>query len=185
MPEYCVLVIDMLKDFVYGKLRCERAQTVIPNIKSLVEVARELGAPIIYVNDSHIPGVDGEFRLWGEHAVAGSEGASVIDELKPSEKDFVVCKRRYSGFFETGLDLLLRELGVKTLILTGIHTHICVLHTAADAFFRGYNLAVVKDGVQAFSEEHHNWGLKYMSEVYGAKLMDTAEVLKLLRGSAT
>lgn len=181
MPKYSILVIDMLKDFVYGSLKCERAQHIVGNIKEIVESARSLGIPIVYVNDSHLRAVDHEFRLWGEHAVKNSEGASVIDELKPTEKDFIIEKRRYSGFFETGLDLLLRELHVDTLVLTGIHTHVCVLHTAADAFFRGYNVVVIKDAVQAFTEEDHNWGLKYMEKIYGAKLMSTAEFLKIIR----
>ncbi|MEM1601034.1 MAG: isochorismatase family cysteine hydrolase [Sulfolobales archaeon] len=181
MPKYSVLVIDMLKDFVYGSLKCERAQHIVQNVKEVVENARSLGIPVIYVNDTHLRAVDHEFKLWGEHAVKGSEGASVIDELKPTEKDFIIEKRRYSGFFETGLDLLLRELRVDTLVLTGIHTHVCVLHTAADAFFRGYDIVVIKDAVQAFTEEDHNWGLKYMEKIYGAKLMSTAEFLKLIK----
>ncbi|MEM0454061.1 MAG: isochorismatase family cysteine hydrolase [Sulfolobales archaeon] len=180
MPKYCILVIDMLKDFIYGNLKCERAQHVIPNLKKIIETARSLGIPIIYVNDSHLLDIDHEFRLWGKHAVKGSEDASVVDELKPGEKDFIIEKRRYSGFFETGLDLLLRELDADTLVLTGIHTHVCVLHTAADAFFRGYNLIIITDAVQAFTEEDHLWGLKYMERIYGARLMTTIEFLKLI-----
>lgn len=172
----------MLKDFVYGSLKSERAQSIVPNIKEVIEKARSSGIPVVYVNDSHLPGIDYELRLWGEHAVKGSGGSSVIDELKPDKNDFVIEKRRYSAFFETGLDLLLRELGVDTLVLTGIHTHVCVLHTAADAFFRGYNLVIVKDAVNAFTEEDHTWGLKYMERIYGAKLISTSEFLKLIKG---
>ncbi len=182
MHKYGLLVIDMLKDFVYGSLKCERAQRIIPNIKELILTARNSDIPVIYANDSHIAGVDHEFRLWGQHAVRGSEGALVIDDLKPTDKDFIVSKRRYSAFFETGLDPLLRELGVDTLMLTGIHTHLCVLHTAADAFFRCYNLIVVRDAVEAFTDEYHVWGLNFMEKFYGAKLMTAAEVLKLIKG---
>jgi len=81
----------------------------------------------------------------GPHAIKGTEGVEVIDDIKPTSKDFVVERRRYSAFFETGLDLLLRELGVDTVVLTGLHTNICVKHTAADAFCRGYNIIVLKD----------------------------------------
>jgi nicotinamidase-related amidase len=180
MPKYAVLVIDMLKDFIYGSLRCERALHIIPNIKKLVSIARDYRVPVIYVNDSHIKGVDRELTLWGPHAVRGTEGSEVIDDLRPTEKDFIVLKRRYSGFFETDLDLLLRELGIDTLILTGIHTHICVMHTAVDAFYRGYNLIIVKDAVEAFSEDYHKLGLEFMEKLYSAKLMKTEEVIKLI-----
>ena len=180
MPKYAIIVIDMLKDFIYGSLKCERASLIIPNIKKLITKARERGVPVIYANDAHVHDVDHEFKLWGPHAIKGSEGAEVIDDIKPADKDFIVEKRRYSAFFETGLDLLLKELGVDTVVLTGLHTNICVKHTAADAFYRGYNIIVIKDGVQTFTDEDHEWGLKYMERIYGAKLMTTDEFLKLI-----
>ena len=91
-------------------------------------------------------------------------------------------KRTYSGFFETGLDSLLRSLyngqGVKTVVLGGLHTHMCVRHTAADAFFRGYHIIVLKDGVEAFTQEDQDQGLKYLENVYGAKVMLVNEIIK-------
>ncbi|MEM1878755.1 MAG: isochorismatase family cysteine hydrolase, partial [Desulfurococcaceae archaeon] len=81
---------------------------------------------------------------------------------------------------DTGLSYVLRDLGVDTLILTGIHTHICVLHTAIDAFYERFNIIVVSDAVAAFSREDHNYALKYMEKVLGAKLLSTREVLELL-----
>ena len=180
MAKYAVIVIDMLKDFVYGALKCERAQMIIPNIRRLLEEARRRGIPVIYANDAHVPEVDHEFKLWGPHAVKGTEGAEVIDELKPEPGDYVVEKRRYSAFYETGLDMLLRELGVDTVVLTGLHTNICVKHTASDAFNRGYDIIVLEDCVQTFTDEDHEWGLKYMKKVYGAKVMKLDEFLKQL-----
>jgi len=67
---------------------------------------------------------------------------------------------------------------VKTVILCGIHTHICVRHTAADAFFRGYKIIIAKDGVEAFTQEEHEQGLKYLQSVYNAKLMTVDEIIK-------
>ncbi len=178
MPKYAIIVIDMLNDFVYGSLKCDRAKLIIPNLKKLLDKARELKIPIIYANDAHVPEVDHEFKLWGSHAVKGTWGAQVIDDIKPKEGDFIIEKRRYSSFYETSLDLLLRELGVVTVVLTGLHTNICVKHTAADAFYRGYNIIVLKDCVQTFTDEDHEWGLRYMEKIYGAKIMTSEEFLK-------
>ncbi len=178
MSKMAIIVIDMLKDFVYGALKCERALQIIPNIKRLLDYARRKGIPIIYANDAHLPEIDLEFKKWGPHAIKGTEGAEVIEELKPQEKDFIVEKRRYSAFYETGLDMLLRELNVDTLVLTGIHTNICVKHTAADAFYRGYKIIVPEDCVTAFKEEDHRWGLEYMREMYGARIMRSEELMK-------
>ena len=64
-----VIVIDMLKDFVHGKLKCERALRIIPNLRKLIESARSFGIPVIYVGDAHLP-EDFELKLWGEHALS-------------------------------------------------------------------------------------------------------------------
>lgn len=172
-----VLVIDMLNDFVKGELKCERAEKIIPNIKRLVEAARSHGVPVIYSNDAHLP-VDHEFGVWGPHAVKGSKGAEVIPELAPTESDFIVEKRTYSGFFETGLDLLLRDLHVDTVIITGLHTNICDRHTAADAFFRGYKVIVASDGVEASTQKDHEEGLEYMKMAYKAEIKTVDEIIK-------
>ena len=131
-----ILVIDMLNDFVTGELRCDTAQEIIPSIQKLLNAAREHDLPVIFCNDAHLH-CDSELKKWGKHAMKGSKGAEVIPELDPTPNDYIIEKRTYSGFFETGLDLLLRDLHSDTVIITGMHTNICDRHTAADAFFRG------------------------------------------------
>ncbi|UXD21370.1 isochorismatase [Ignicoccus pacificus DSM 13166] len=174
-----LLVIDMLNDFVRkeGKLYVPGSEEIIPNIKKLKEEFERRSLPVIYTNDSHIPGVDKELQLWGEHAVRGTWGAQVVDELKPSGRDFVVTKRRYSAFFQTDLDLLLRELGVDEVILTGVATNVCVLHTAADAYFRGYRVTVVSDGTMSVPKEEQGRWLDYMKLVYGARIAKAEEII--------
>ena len=135
-----ILVVDMLNDFVTGALTCERARAIVPAAAELLDAARAADVPVIFCNDAHLKGIDRELKIWGDHAIAGTKGAEVIPELKLSEKDYVVPKRRYSGFFQTDLDILLTELGVKTVVMTGLHAHMCVRHTSADAFCLGYVL---------------------------------------------
>jgi len=177
-----VIIIDMLNDFVTGALKCERASRIIPNLKKLIEAARKNKIPIIYSNDAHLPEDAEVVHRWGKHAIKGTKGAEVIPELKPTEKDYIIEKRTYSGFYETGLEPLLRSLyrgeGVKTVILGGLHTNMCVRHTAADAFFRGYKIIVAKDGVEAFTQEDHEQGLKYLEYVYNAKILRVNEIIK-------
>ncbi|MCX8205457.1 MAG: cysteine hydrolase [Candidatus Nezhaarchaeota archaeon] len=178
-----VLVIDMLNDFVEGSLKLPGAEGLVPNIKKLLEAARQRGVPIVYVCDAHLEKVDRQLELWGPHALRGTWGAKVVSGLEPLKGDFVVEKRRYSGFYETGLDLLLRELGVDTLILTGVATEVCVQHTAADAYYRGYRLVVVEDCVKGVSEEAHRAGLEAMKRLYGAKVVKLSEALSFLAPS--
>ena len=119
-----IIVVDMLNDFVYGALTCDRGKAIVPATGRLLEAAREKGVPVIFSNDAHLRNIDRELAIWGDHAIAGTPGAEVIPELKLSEGDYVVPKRRYSGFFQTDLDILLKELGVQTVVMTGLHTHI-------------------------------------------------------------
>lgn len=182
MDNKAVIIIDMLNDFVTGDLKCERAQHMIQNLKRLIEAARKHKIPVIYSNDAHYERDFEVVHKWGRHAIKGTKGAEVIPELKPTEKDYAVEKRTYSGFYETGLDPLLRSLyegeGAKTVILGGLHTNICVRHTAAGAFFRGYKIIIAKDGVEAFTQEDHQQGLKYLEDVYNAQLETVDEIIR-------
>ena len=182
METKAVVIVDLLNDFVTGKIAAERATRIIPSLKRLVEAARKNNVTVVYSNDAHYPQDVEVTRKWGNHAIKGTEGALVIPELEPAKEDYVIEKRTYSGFYETGLDPLLRSLykgeGAKTVILGGLHTHMCVRHTAADAFFRGYHIIVAKDGVEAFTLKDHEEGLKYLENVYNAKIMLVDEIIK-------
>ena len=178
---HAILVIDMLNDFIKGKLKCERASRIIPNIKILLDTARQKQIPIFYCCDEHLPIDTYEMNLWGPHAMKNTEGAKIIDELKPADIDYVITKRTYSAFDGTGLDKALKGIyngkGADTLIITGIHTNICDRHTSYDAFVRGFELIVPKDGVEAFTEEEHNSGLEYIRRIYGAKIMNIKDII--------
>jgi nicotinamidase-related amidase len=171
-----LIVTDMLEDFVRGSLKCERAGTLIPVLQSLTTAARAAGVPVVYSCDAHLA-VDVEIGVWGEHAMAGSAGAQVITELAPQPGDFQIPKRTYSAFHGTGLDSVLRGLDVDRVLLTGVHTHICGLHTAADAFFRGFKVAVITDAINAFSADDHAHGLDYIEKIYGAEMLTSEQVL--------
>ncbi len=173
-----IVVIDILNDFVTGVFRNERAEKIIPTIKQLLNFARDNGVPVIYVNDAHLPNVDVEFDVWPPHALAGTWGAQVVDELKPEKGDFVLEKRKYSAFQGTGLDQLLRELEVDTLIITGLVTDICIQHTAADAFFKGYKITVPEDCVEAINARRQIAGLDYLKKAYGCKITRAGEIMR-------
>ncbi len=171
-----LLIIDMINDFVYGKFASPSTYALIPHIKKLIAKAREKEAPIFFVKDSHFP-EDPEVSLWGPHAMRGEEGSQVIKDLEV-DGAYVVEKTAYDAFFNTPLDLLLRAKEVDTVVLAGIATDICVMHTAAGAFFRGYKVEVVEDCVSTPWQENHVWALKYMKRVYGAKILKLEEAFE-------
>lgn len=173
-----LLVIDMLNDFVTGKIANPRSERIIEPIQQLLTKARADRDEwiVVYANDAHLPS-DFELAVWGEHAMAGTAGAEVIPELAATEGDFVLPKRTYSSFHETGLDPLLRQFGAETIVLTGQHTNICLRHTTADAFFRGYEVIVPRDAVEAVSDEDHESGLRYLETIYKTDLPYAKELL--------
>jgi len=178
-----IIIVDMLNDFVTGKFGVERVGNIILPLQQLLEVAHEKGVPVIFSNDAHDL-QDAEVVLkWGQHAMKGTFGAEVISELEPDlARDFIVEKHTYSGFYKTGLDQVLQGLyageGVKTVVLCGIYTDMCVRHTAADAFFRGYFIIVARDGTEALTEQHHQQGLEYLKDTYNAKILTIKEIIR-------
>jgi nicotinamidase-related amidase len=174
-----LVVIDMLNDFIDGALATPEAKATVAPARKVLEVFRRNGWPVIYVNDAHYP-TDIEMPLWGPHAMKGTRGAEVYGELAPREGEYVLEKHAYSGFFGTALDHILRSLGVDTVVLMGLDADICVRHTAADAFFRGYKVVVVRDAVAARIDR--NWET-YYKKVYGATVLNSDDVEGYLRSA--
>ena len=167
-PKFALLVVNMLNDMVKrGRpfpMPPEFKQNIIPRIKDFIDKCRQKNIPIIYICDSHRPN-DPEFTDFPkgvEHAVKGTTGADIIDEVKPHKEDYIVTKRRFSGFFDTELELLLSELGVDSVIMIGRPTNVCVLYTAADAFFRGFKVYAITDCLYSGTQTFHIMGLKNM-----------------------
>jgi nicotinamidase-related amidase len=172
-----VVVVDTINDFVTGVYGGPRAEALVPRVRELLEVARDSGMPVIYVTDAHAED-DDEFRVWKPHAVAGTQGERIVEALKPVKGDHHLRKTRYSCFYATRLEGLLRRLGVDTVIVMGLVTNICVQHTAADAFFRGFKVVVPRDCVEAVSDLHQEQALAYMREMYGAEITMSSELIK-------
>ena len=95
----------------------------------------------------------------------------VITDLVPLHGDHIVFKRRYSAFFETGLDMLLRELGVHRVYITGVMTNICVYSTAMDASMRDYEITVFKDAVASLNVETDRFIFQQLEDVLQAQLI--------------
>ncbi len=179
---YAVLVVDMLNDFVFGKIKTDRALPIIPRSGEIIDSARSAGIPVLYANDSHTR-KDFEIERWGEHAMRGTKGARVISELRPRKREQQIPKTTYSSFFNTRLEGELKRThdgkGANTLIISGLHTDCCVRHTVADAFFRGYETIVAEDAVNSFTELQYRTGLQYLKFWYLADIMPSKKIVKL------
>jgi nicotinamidase-related amidase len=145
-----LVIIDMQNDFVRdeGSLQVASAQGTVEAIGRLLALARERGMRVAFSQDTHDPG-DPEFDIWPEHALRGTWGWEMIDELAPREGELVVQKVRYDAFYGTELDHMLRLWGVQTIVLCGTVANICVHYTAASAALRWYDVVIPKDAVSA------------------------------------
>jgi len=161
----------MQNDFVRsdGKLYIGRlAEKSIPAIANLLRKAREKTVPVVYTQDWHSRG-DPEFKLWGEHCLAGSEGAKIVDELAPKEGDITIKKATYDPWFKTNLEEILVNKGVQSLVVTGTVSNICVLHTAAGGAIRGFNIVLPLDcisPIEAYREIDQTFAVRQISTVY-------------------
>ena len=172
-----LVIVDMLKDFVDGELANPRAQRIVEPLSRLLSHAREAGWVVVFSNDAHKPG-DPELKIWGEHAMDGTPGAAVIDELEPLEGEITSPKRHYGAFDETGLAEELRDRGVEEVVIAGQHTHICVRHSSYGALRNGFEVTVPRDGVCAFEGVDEDDALEYLKMAYGAKVTTVDELVE-------
>jgi len=171
-----LIIVDMLNDFVDGKLANPKAQAIVEPLQRLLAHAREDGWVVVFSNDAHHSD-DPELKVWGEHAMAGTPGADVIPQLVPREGEIVSPKRDYGAFDGTGLDEQLKERGVDEVVIAGQHTHICVRHSSYGALRRGYDISIPREAVCAFEGVDEDEALAYLEMAYAAKITSVDELV--------
>ncbi|MFQ6026973.1 MAG: cysteine hydrolase family protein [Dehalococcoidia bacterium] len=168
-----VLVVDMVRGFLEAghNLYFEGYRQLIPNIRALLQRELAAGSSVLFVSDHHDPD-DLEFQIFPVHCVKGTVEPEVIPELRQYVTDTnVVPKNRYSGFFNTDLDQRLEELNPDKVIICGVCTDICVLHTSSDARNRDYSVEVPANCVDTFDPGAHQWALQHLQKILGAKVV--------------
>ncbi len=188
MARNAFIVIDMQKDFNLegAPFRVDCGLQAIPYIEQALEATRKTNIPVFHVfryyradgSDCEITRYDG-FKAKGGGCVTATPGAEIMDTLKPIAGEYQIVKQRWSAFFNTELDLILRRLQVKQVILTGVQTPNCVRGTAWDANSLDYEIVVLTDATNAATPEVHNANLFDMKNI-GCKLMTTAEYVEIL-----
>ena len=170
-----LLVVDMLVGFLeagHNLYSGDEARKIIPNVQRLIERERDAGSAIFFICDNHDPD-DLEFQMFPVHCVRGTDEAKGIPELSGYEGD-VIPKKRYSAFFGTDLEKRLAALKPDKIVVCGVCTDICVMHTTADARNRDYLVEVPVDCVATFDPEAHKYALQHMEKILGAKLTQVA-----------
>ena len=169
-----VIVVDMVRGFLEEgyPLSCgEAARRVIDPVGALIEERLGEGDTVLFTCDAHEPS-DPEIALgvFPAHCMKGSVEAEIVPELQGLvPRGEVFEKHAYSGFTNPALDARVRALDPGRVTIVGVCTDVCVLHTAADAFYRGYRIETPEACVASFTEENHAFGLKHLRESLGAR----------------
>jgi biuret amidohydrolase len=175
-----MIVVDMQNDFVAegAKLQSKQAHALVPRLAATLRFCREHGIHVIYT--SHVHRKDGcdmglYDDLYGPIAdrsslVDGTPGVEIYADLAPAPGEHVIKKHRYSAFFSTDMDLILREWGITSVVISGTTTENCCHATARDAMFHNYKVAFLSDATGTFDYPDVGWGAMSAAEVHKATL---------------
>lgn len=165
-----LLIIDMINtlDFPEGRSLKRAALPVARKISRVKKRFQARKLPVIYINDNFGDWKSDWKTIYAKCSEAASLGADIARILKPDESDFFILKPGHSGFHQSSLEALLKELEIKKLLLTGIAGDICVLFTAQEAHMRGYDVKVARDCVASNSSRQNKAALEVLSK--GLKL---------------
>lgn len=151
-----LLIVDMVKDFTSpdGLVFYPQNREVLPRIAQVLEKCREKGKLVVFLQHCNRAGKpDEKAAAMRPNCIEGTEGIEIDPMLAVDpERDYVIRKRRYSGFFGTDLDLVLRENGIKRVIVVGTKTNCCIRATVTDAFYLNYDPIVVRECVATNSD---------------------------------
>ena len=175
---YALVLVDVINELEFdgGETLLPRAKAMARRVAALKARALRAGVPCIYVNDNFRQWRS-DFRMLVDRCLHGGvRGEPVARLLAPGEDDYFVLKPLHSGFYSTALDLLLRELGSKKLVICGLATEGCVLFTASDAYIRGFEIFVPRDGCASESAARHRAALDIMRKMLKADTRTCANV---------
>jgi nicotinamidase-related amidase len=165
-------MIDVINHFEFprGDELFEQARPIAPRIAELKRRARQAGVPVIYVNDN-FGRWRSNFQALLKHCLEDDvRGRPFVQQLAPDEHDYFVLKPKHSGFYQTPLELLLKHLGARRLILTGVSANSCVLFTADDAYMRDLELNVPPDCVASCTSKEQDFALNQMKGMLKADI---------------
>lgn len=177
-PKRTALLAIDIQNFFHRIVR-----PVLGNIQNVIQVCRQENIPIIFTQHGHTdpPSDSGALGAWwGQVILHGTKDWEFLPEIKMEPKDTVLPKKRYSAFYETDLEKILRSKGIQDLIISGVMTNLCCETTARDTFMRDYRVFFLIDGTATGRDDRHLATLKNLG--YGfAHLMTCDEVIQALK----
>ena len=179
-----LIIVDMVKDFTdpEGLVYYPQNRQILPKIKHVLELCRQHNILVIFLRHSYRKGkFDKNLENMRPNCISGTGGDEIDAQLMvDEEKDYVIKKRRYSGFFGTDLDMVLRENGIHNVIIVGTKTNCCIRATVTDAYYLDYMPYVVRECVATNDEVVNNVHLTDIDKYFG-KVISTAQLQDMLQ----
>jgi nicotinamidase-related amidase len=152
-----LLVVDMQGWFLEPTSHAylPSAAHIVPGLASLSQVFRENGLPVVFTRHLNTQEDAGALGLWWSDLIRVEDPLSEIASALDTSVGVVLTKNQYDAFHGTGLEDMLRERGVKRVVVTGVATHLCCETTARSAFVRGFEVTFPVDGTATYDEHHH------------------------------
>lgn len=198
-----LLVVDVQNDFVSSKGSAAQrgedvnsAQAMVPRLVRLIEEARRVSLPVIYIKTTHGEWTDTPSWIYRKSQQSalntcreGSWGAEFYDGISPLSQERVVIKHRYSAFINTDLNTVLKAKGIESVLVTGVATNVCVETTARDAYMFDYYVTMVEDCSAAYDPKMHETTLENIRRHFGlvassAEIVETWRALKEKKAAA-
>src|SRR5579871_923510 len=173
-----LLLIDVVNHFEFpdGRRLLRNALQIAPLLRRLTERARRAKIPVIYVNDNFGQWLSDSTKLLRYCLREECAGKPFVEIICPEAKDYCVLKPMNSAFYQTPLELLLREVGAISLVMAGLATNGCVLCTAHDANMRNFKVTVVSDCCAARSRNEHDEALRNIKSMANARMLTSTAV---------
>ena len=181
-----LLVVDMQNFFVdpAGPAYVEETRAILPGLKALIEAFRGRNRPVIFTSHGHTSEeLDGGILAWwwADLCKEGTEDAEIYPEIAPLPDEKIIRKHRYSAFYNTDLETVLRCLKVEDLVVSGVMSNICCESTARDAYFRDHRVFFLADATAGSTEELHLSTLKNLAYAF-AYVTDVGTILRQMGG---
>lgn len=178
MSKTALLIIDMFNDFdfVGGDNLLRNTEPIVEPILQLKRHFKKHDLPVIYCNDNF-----GQWKDSTEDIIRHAEssrGSVIAERIAPEDKEYFIIKPRHSTFYGTQLDILLRQLDVTSLVLTGVASDICILFSANDGYMREYDLHVPHDCVAAETDKRNDSALIVIHEALGISIDAAKDYIK-------
>lgn len=179
-----LLVVDMQRYFLDqgSHAYLPMAAAITRNVRGLIDAYRGASRPVIFTRHALLEGEDpgAMGRWWGDVLRVSDPMSQMAAGMEPLEGETVLRKTQYSAFIGTDLEVSLRDLGIRQLVVAGVQTHLCCEGTARDAFMRGYDVFIVLDATASKTEELHIAALRTLAHGFAVPVT-TEEVLRWLK----